>query len=107
MHQATVLDLATDPVKATVIALDYKTMSPPYAWTPDGAAVTFIESQGSVDNIWAYPIAGGKPYAVTHFSDLSIASYAWSRDGRLAVSRGSRNSDAVVATGLLAKGRPH
>ncbi|HWG36429.1 MAG TPA: protein kinase, partial [Terriglobales bacterium] len=41
MHQATVLDLATDPVKATVIALDYKTMSPPYAWTPDGAAVTF------------------------------------------------------------------
>ncbi|MGH9488144.1 MAG: protein kinase domain-containing protein [Terriglobales bacterium] len=71
-----------------------------YGWTLDGRAITYVPAQGSVDNIWALPLVGGKPYALTHFTDLNITSYAFSRDGKLAVSRGSANTDVVLATGL-------
>ena len=96
------VDGATPQV--TRIGMDFKTMPGPYDWTPDGRAITYIVHQGSVDNIWAFPLAGGKPYAVTQFKALNIAAYAFSKDGRLAVSRGSQNSDAVLATGLVNHG---
>ncbi|MGH9477419.1 MAG: hypothetical protein ACRD1C_14010 [Terriglobales bacterium] len=53
-----------------------------------------------MDNIWALPVAGGTAYALTHFTELNIASYAFSRGGRLAISRGSENTDVVLATRL-------
>lgn len=78
----------------------------PFGWTPDGRAITYIQRLGSTDNIWAVPLAGGKPYALTHFNDLHMAAYASSHDGRLAISREAPNSDAVEATGLLSKVAP-
>ncbi len=72
----------------------------PLAWSPDGKSITYKVSQGSTDNIWARPIAGGPAQPLTHFTDLKISAYAFSKDGRLAVSRGSQNRDVVVATGL-------
>ncbi|MGH9394272.1 MAG: protein kinase domain-containing protein [Terriglobales bacterium] len=103
-HRPVILDLSTTPPGVTPVGLDFKTMPPPYGWTPDGKAITYVHHQGTTDNIWAFPLSGGKPYPVTHFNDLSISAYAWSRQGRLVVSRGSPNSDAVVATGLEANG---
>ncbi|HUX66213.1 MAG TPA: protein kinase [Terriglobales bacterium] len=76
----------------------------PYATTPDGRALAGVITDGNTGNIWAAPLDGGPLYAITHFTDLTIAAYAFSRDGRLAVSRGSQNSDAVVATGLAPAG---
>lgn len=102
-HVAVVVAAGSAQPQVTPLALDHATMHEPYGWTPDGRAITYIVNQGSVDNLWALPLAGGKPYAVTHFNDLRIAAYAFSRDGRLALSRGSQNTDAVIATGLGGK----
>ncbi|MGH9416684.1 MAG: TolB family protein [Terriglobales bacterium] len=97
-HVPTIVRLDGGQPQAQIVpGLDYTTMLTPYGWTADGRAITFIHNQGTVDNIWAMPIAGGKPFAVTHFTDLRISSYAFSSDGRLAVSRLAPNSDMVVA----------
>ena len=75
-----------------------------YQLTPDGKALTVVRSIGSSGNIWAIPL-NGEPYSqITHFPDLEISAYAFAKDGRLAVSRGSENSDAVLATGLVIHG---
>ena len=65
--------------------------------------VGYRKSFSACSNLWAAPLAGGKPYALTHFSDLGIQGYAFAEDGRLAISRGSPNRDAVLATGLSGK----
>jgi serine/threonine protein kinase len=108
-HQGVVLTLSPAPGNApplvTHIGLDYFTTTQPYGWTADGRAITYLKRTGSLDNIWAFPIAGGKPYVVTHFKKMNIAAYAFAKDGRLAVSRGSQNSDVVLVTGLSSK--PH
>jgi hypothetical protein len=49
-----------------------------------------------VSNIWEQPVAGGPPKPVTHFTSDGIFSYDWSRDGRLALSRGAVQIDAVL-----------
>jgi serine/threonine protein kinase/Tol biopolymer transport system component len=70
-------------------------------WTRDGRAISFVHNQEGLDNgaanIWEQPVAGGAPKQVTHFtSENIIYCYDWSRDGRLALSRGSRPSEAVL-----------
>lgn len=96
-------EIALDGSKPLVVRPNLRNFMGPIDLTPDGRALTGILSQGSVDNIWAAPLDGGKRYRITHFTDLSIAHYAFAPDGRLAVSRGSKNSDAVLATGLVKK----
>ena len=49
-----------------------------------------------VGNIWEQPVAGGPPKAVTHFTSDKIFWFDWSRDGRLALSRGTDTTDAVL-----------
>jgi Tol biopolymer transport system component len=70
-------------------------------WTPHGRAISFVHNEEGVDhgaaNIWEQPLEGGPPKQVTYFtSDNIIFGYAWTPDGRLALSRGSRPSDAVL-----------
>ncbi len=72
----------------------------PFGVTPDGRAFTAVISRGLADNIWAFPFDGGAPHAITHFTDLRIAAYAFAPDGKLAISRGTANSDVVLATAL-------
>ncbi|HEY8054883.1 MAG TPA: protein kinase [Terriglobales bacterium] len=100
ISEPVLLDLSTTPMKVTTLNFDLKVQLPNYGFTPDGRALTFIHRVGSSDNIWAMPLDGGKTYPITHFPDLGIVEYAYSSDGRLAVSRFSPSSDAVVATGL-------
>ncbi len=104
-HQPVVLTLGPGAPEVKHIGLNYFDIAQPFGWTADGRAVTYLHRTGSLDNIWAFPIDGARPYAVTHFTSMNIAAYAFAKDGRLAVSRGSVNSDAVLATGLAAK--PH
>ncbi|MGH9519207.1 MAG: hypothetical protein ACRD2D_06135 [Terriglobales bacterium] len=95
------VDGGTPQVAAAPVAAG--DLNGPYRWTRDGRAVTYLLRSGSVANLWAAPLAGGKPYALTHFKDLGIQGYAFAEDGRLAISRGSPNRDAVLATGLSGK----
>jgi serine/threonine protein kinase len=105
-HQGMIVRVDGRQPQATPLpGYDRSTMSGPHGWTADGRAITYLDNHGTVSNIWALPIAGGPPYPLTHFTDLTIGDYAFSHDGRLAVSRGSANSDVVLATGLANK--PH
>jgi serine/threonine protein kinase/Tol biopolymer transport system component/DNA-binding winged helix-turn-helix (wHTH) protein len=65
-------------------------------WTPDGQAISFVNTVNGADNIWEQPVAGGPPKPVTHFTSGQISWFNWSRDGRLALSRGSQRTDAVL-----------
>jgi hypothetical protein len=65
-------------------------------WTPDGHAISYINTLNGVGNIWEQPVAGGPPKPVTHFTSDRIFSFDWSRDGRLALSRGTTPRDAVL-----------
>lgn len=65
-------------------------------WSPDGRAITFIDTHGGVSNVWAQPLNGGAPKQLTKFRSEKIARFAWSLGGRLAVSRGDITSDVVL-----------
>lgn len=101
-HQPLLLDLTKTPPAVTRMPpifpeqADYA--SGQYAWTPDGKAISYVRRQGLVDNLWAMPVAGGAPRELTRFTRGQIAGYAWSQDGRLAISRGEDNTDVVLAT---------
>jgi Tol biopolymer transport system component len=86
--------------QATHISLDRLHSVRSWSWMPDGRTMVYLQNKGNVGNLWAQPLNGGATYQLTHFSDLGIDGYAYSADGRLAVSRGSPNRDAVLAAGL-------
>ena len=69
-------------------------------WTPDGRGVAYIDF-ATRPNIWVQPLAGGAPHQLTHFTDRTVADFAWSRDGtRLAVARATVTNDIVLFKGL-------
>jgi Tol biopolymer transport system component len=73
----------------------------PLRWTPDGRELACLA--GTHKNIWATPIDGGAPHALTAFAqDASpIVRFTWSRDGRrLAFVRSDVEEDIVLLTGL-------
>lgn len=66
-------------------------------WTADGKNLSFVNDENGFANIWLLPLNGEKPKRVTNFNDNFIFSFAWSADGkRLAVSRGTLTSDAIL-----------
>jgi Tol biopolymer transport system component len=81
---------------AKVFRLPETASPPPLAWTPDGLAVSFINNVNGVGNVWQQPVAGGPATPVTHFASGKIFKFQWSRDGRLALSRGTESVDAVM-----------
>jgi Tol biopolymer transport system component/DNA-binding winged helix-turn-helix (wHTH) protein len=70
--------------------------SPPLVWSSDGRSVAFINDMAGVGNIFAQPLAGGPAIPVTHFTSEKIFNFQWSRDGGLALSRGTKTADAVL-----------
>jgi len=71
----------------------------PGRWTPDGREIAYVESTGA--NIWAMPLDGGQPHAITHFAEEEkypmIGAFAWSHDGtRLAIARETEAVDIVL-----------
>jgi tricorn protease-like protein len=65
-------------------------------WTPDGRALTYIDTRNGIANIWSQPVDGGKPVQSTNFNDNQIFSFDWSRDGKLLCSRGTEINDVVL-----------
>jgi Tol biopolymer transport system component len=68
------------------------------AWTPDGRSLSFVRSIGGVANVWSMPPSGRQAQADHYFSADEIIHFAWSRDGRLALTRGSLATDIFLVT---------
>jgi Tol biopolymer transport system component len=85
-----------DPVK--VLDISYSVSGPAgLRWTPDGRALTYIDTTGGVSNIWSLPLDGGKPVQLTEFKTDQIFWFDFSRDGKqLALSRGTQTSDVIL-----------
>jgi Tol biopolymer transport system component len=67
--------------------------------TPDGSALAYVTTEQH--NIWLSPLDGSPPRQLTHFTDRTIANFAWSRDGkRLAIARTTTTDDIVLFKGL-------
>lgn len=92
------LDLSGGAVKAKLLKNFPQPPWSQFGWTPDGKSITYVQTQGLGDNVWAWPVAGGTARELTRFDDMHINSYAFSRDGKLAISRGPTNSNVVIAT---------
>jgi Tol biopolymer transport system component len=65
-------------------------------WTPDGRAITYIDTRGT-PNLWSQPYDGGPVKQLTNFKSNGVWQCAWSRDGKwLALVRGTVTKDAVL-----------
>ena len=73
-------------------------IGPGVQWSLDGRALIYVETQEGVSNIWSQPIAGGSPKQLTHFKSDEILSFALSRDGQFAISRGMETGNVVLIT---------
>ena len=51
-------------------------------WAPDGRALTFIDNQDGISNIWSQPLDGGPPKRLTDFTSGQIFRFAWAPDGK-------------------------
>jgi Tol biopolymer transport system component len=71
-----------------------------FAWTPDGSAITYLNSRGSTQTLWNQPIAGGEPRQILDLHGDRIMRFAWSRDGQLAVAHARPSSDVVRLSGI-------
>ena len=69
-------------------------------WTNDGQSIAYIKTNEGVSNIWLQPINGDPPRQLTNFDSQLIYSFAFSRNGRLAVTRGQEISDVVLISSV-------
>jgi Tol biopolymer transport system component len=66
-------------------------------WTPDGEALTYVNTVGGAANVWRQPFAGGAPRRITNFGAGQIETFAWSPAGKyLAVERPTLISDVAL-----------
>ena len=66
-------------------------------WTPDARALAYVDERDGIGNVWAQPLAGGKPTQLTNFRSQQIASFNFARDGKtLVLSRGTVSNDVVL-----------
>jgi Tol biopolymer transport system component/DNA-binding winged helix-turn-helix (wHTH) protein len=68
-------------------------------WMPDSRALTYLDVQKGVTNIWSQPIDGAPPRQVTNFKEDLIFRFAWSHDGAtLACERGAEINDIILVS---------
>jgi len=66
-------------------------------WTPDGRALSYMDTHDGISNIWRQPLEGDAPRQITDFKSDRIFFFDWSTDGKqLACSRGVVNNDVVM-----------
>jgi Tol biopolymer transport system component len=87
-----------DPIKVLDLPQSYRwTNAAGLRWTPDGLALTYVDTTDGVSNIWSLPLDGGKPVQLTNFKTDQIFWFNFSRDGKqLVLSRGTQTSDVVL-----------
>lgn len=68
-------------------------------WSADGQALAFIDTLGGAANIWTQRLDRSPAQKLTNFSDGTIATFDWSRDGsKLAWMRVHEVRDIVAIT---------
>ena len=69
-------------------------------WMPDNRSIAYPDLRSGVANLWSQPVlATGPEKQLTHFTAGKIWGCAFSADGKyVAISHGSRQSDAVLFT---------
>jgi eukaryotic-like serine/threonine-protein kinase len=69
-------------------------------WMSDNRSVAYPDLRSGVANLWSQPVLGTGPQKqLTHFSSGKVWACAFSPDGKyVAISHGSRQSDAVLFT---------
>lgn len=85
-----------EPVKTFPYKADPPQGAAYLRWSPDGRSIDYVDVRKGVSNIWAQPVDGGAPRQVTHFNSGAIFNFAWSKNGDLALSRGTETSDVVL-----------
>jgi hypothetical protein len=69
-------------------------------FSPTGDALTYLESRKGAPALWTQPLAGGDPKPLLDLKGDRIFSFAYARDGRLAVAHGPAPSDVVLMAGI-------
>jgi Tol biopolymer transport system component len=67
-----------------------------FAWTPDGRSIAYLDSGSGIMNVWSKPLDGGAPKQLTNFKSEFLTSFAFSREGKIAVYRWSATRDIVL-----------
>ena len=69
-------------------------------WMPDNRSVAYPDLRSGVANLWSQPALGTGPQKqLTHFTSGKVWACTFSADGKyVAISHGSRQSDAVLFT---------
>jgi Tol biopolymer transport system component len=70
------------------------------SWSPNGKGIDYVVNADGVGNIWRQPLNGGPPIEITHFDRDKLIHFAWSREGRLACTRGSTTRSATLIENL-------
>jgi eukaryotic-like serine/threonine-protein kinase len=98
LMQIAIIPLAGgDPVKVLNLPRQSFTSDAGLRWTPDGRALTYIDTINGVSNIWSLPIDGSASKQLTDFKADQIFWFDFSRDGKqLALSRGTQTSDVIL-----------
>ena len=69
-------------------------------WSPDGRTLHYLTTAHGSTNLWALPLAEGKPTQLARFTSPDVISFYWSADGSLFMVRGTTKTDAVLVRGL-------
>jgi len=89
-------NLESEMTPASTFDLSVSTL----CWMPDNRSVAYPDLRSGVANLWSQPALGTAPQKqLTHFTSGKIWGCAFSPDGKyVAISHGSRQSDAVLFT---------
>ena len=69
---------------ATEQEIDAPANSDSLGWTPDGHALTYLQTQARTRNLYMQPLAGGAPVQLIHFDSepSAVTACAWTNDGK-------------------------
>lgn len=70
---------------------------PGLRWTPDGAALTYVVTDGGISNIWSQDLKGGEAKPLSAFKESKIFFFDWPQYKReLVLVRGSDTRDPIT-----------
>jgi Tol biopolymer transport system component len=91
---AVLASIGGEPLRVFTLPYPYNQI---IRWTPDSKALTYLDRQNGVYNVWEQPLDGGAPRQITNFTEDAIFYYDWLGDeGQVVVSRGSKTRDIVL-----------
>jgi len=65
-------------------------------WAPSGKALDYLLTRNGATNVWEQPLTAGAPRQITTFTSGRIFDFAWSRDGKLLLTKGNLSSDVIL-----------